>query len=322
MIVLPEVAQTLQDMLNANTDSDLVYMVNTPGFHLDKISDRLTSRNFIPVFISSLGGQINPVPILKQVDATIPVTFYFPVRFKEKMFLLNEYLNDTLVGKTINWGTLSGSILTNISLPRYGEIQDLDLKQFKSWVNATFETEIEVMEPFITMEVSLYLSAVGEEFIFGNNIPIKSISISYKEDNNFFLDEHPICVDRADIGSSEPAAQQLFSDTHTFGFPANLAYTKQLPLIVKDNEYYYNLLNVCENTKDIQNLIVTLTEEIPVHKEFEEIVDGQSVTVIRTLETTHVYYVTNYSRRTSLGQLLGISLTLADLREEEEESEE
>ena len=315
MIVLPEIAKKLQEILNANENSDLEYKVETPGFHLDKISDQKTKKNFIPVFISSLGGQNNPVPLLQQTDGTVPITFYFPVRFKEQMFLVNDYLNTVFIGKTINYGELSGRILSNLSLPRYGEIQDLDLVQFKSWVADNFKREIEVMEPYITLELTLYLSAVGEQFIYGNNVKIKSMEIYYKGDK-IFEDEEPICVDRADIGSSEPAAQQLFSDTYSKGFPANAAYTKQLPLIIKNNEYYYDLINICENSKDIQNLKVTLVEEIPIQKEFTEEVGGEQVTVVKNLEVTNDYYITNYSRRTSLGQLLGISLTLANLQEE------
>ncbi len=305
MIVLPEIAQKLQDILNANGGTDLKFVVNTPGFHLDRISDKVNARNFIPVFISTLGGQINPVPILKQVDGTVPVAFYFPVRFKDKMFAINEYLNEQLVGKTIDWGTLSGKILTNMSLPRYGEIRDMDLKQFKSWVNATFQKEIDVMEPFISMELTIYLSAVDEQFIYGNNVKIKKIEIEYNG-TKIFEDDEPICIDRADIGSSEPAAQQTFDDTHSKGFPANASYTKQIPLIVKNNESYYNLIDICENTKDIQNLTIEIEEEIPVYKEIDN--------VQTALTVTHSYFVTNYSRRTSYGQLLGISLTLADSR--------
>lgn len=307
MIVLPEVANKLQEILNSWDSGDLKFMVQTPGFHLDKVSDSITRKNFIPVFISTLGGTVNPVPLLKQTEGSVPVTFYFPVRFKDKMFALQEYLNEQLVGQNINWGELSGTILTNVSMPRYGEIQDLDLKQFKDWVNENFQREIEITEPFISMEITIFLSSVGEEFIYGNNVKIKSISISYKG-VKIFEDENPICIDRVDIGSSEPAAQQTFSDTYSTGFPANASYTKQIPLIVKKSNDYYDLIDICENKKDIQNLILTLEEEIPIQK------NGNNLIV------TNRYYITNYSRRTSLGQLLGISLTLADLMEEEEDN--
>lgn len=304
MIVLPEIAAKLQEILNdSNTPVDLEFVVETPGFHIDSIADHNRSKNFIPVFISTLGGTINPVPILKQVDGTIPVTFYFPVRFKDKMFALNEYLNGVLVGKTIDWGELSGSILTNLSLPRYGEIQNLDLKQFEKWVDANFQREIEIMEPYLSMEISIYLSAVGEEFIYGNNVKVTSLVIKY-DGETIFTDTEPICIDRADIASSEPASQQVFSDTYSKGFPANLAYTKQLPLIIKNNSSYYNLINICENTKDIQNLVVEMEEELPIYHNDEPLV------------VTNKYFITNYSRRTSLGQLLGISLTLADYKGE------
>lgn len=312
MIVLPEIAQKLQEILNANPNSDLEYVVETPGFHLDKITTNIyTNKNFIPVFISTMGGQNNPVPLLKQAEGTIPVTFYFPIRMKEQMFLVTDYLNTALIGKNIEWGELSGRILTNVSLPRYGEIQNLDLVQFKKWVGESFQREIEVMEPFISMELTIYLSDVSSEFIYGNNVKITNITVK-KGNQTLLEDDDPICIDRADIGSSEPAAQQCFSDTHSYGFPANASYTKQIPLIVKNNEDYYKLIYECEVTKDIQNLTIDITEEIPI--QITEEIDGVDVT--HNLVVTHTYFITNYSRRTSYGQLLGISLTVADLRSE------
>ena len=319
MIVLPEVAAKLQEILNQSPfNAEFEFKVETPGFHLDSIADQKNKRNFIPVFISSMGGTINPVPILKQTEGTIPVAFYFPVRFKNVMFLLNDYLHEQFVGKTLDWGEISGSILSNISLPRYGEIQNLDLQQFRKWVDANFQRPIEIMEPYISMEISIYLSAVGDEFIWGNNVKISRLEVYYKGES-IFVDEEPVCIDRADLASSEPAAQQCFGETHSTGFGANAAYTKQLPLIIKNNNSYYNLLEICEKTKDIQNLEVDITEQIPIQK--TEIVDDEEVVTQEYLEVTNHQFVTNYSRRTSLGQLLGISLTLSDKRVEEEDEE-
>lgn len=321
MIILSEVANKLNEILNdANAPIDLAFIVRTPGFHLDQVADQQTKKNYIPVFISSLGGNINPVPLLKQVDATIPMTFYFPVRFKEKFFVLNEYLIDELVGQFLEWGAYSGKAISNLSLPRYGEIQDLDLKAFKDWTQENFDLSIEVMEPYMSMELTLYLSTSNPEFIYGNIVKVTGITI-YHGSTKILEDTNPICIDRADIGSSEPAVQQCFSDKYTKGFGANAAYTKQLPLIVKNTEGYYDLLDICENEKDIQNLEIDLEEEIPVEKEFTETINGESVTVKKKLTVTNHYFITNYSRRTTIGQLLGISFTLATSRQEEEEEE-
>ena len=95
MVILSEVAQKLEKILNGVdtevTDSNPIahrYKVEAQGFHIDHILDKDTGTNFIPVFVSSMGGQFNPVAGLKQGTYTIPISFYFPVRFKDDFFKL------------------------------------------------------------------------------------------------------------------------------------------------------------------------------------------------------------------------------------------
>ena len=307
-MTLPEIALKLRDILNdSDAPTDIYYEVQTPGFHLDSVAIPANKTNFIPVFISSLGGQNNPVPILKQSEATIPIAFYFPVRFKEKAFAIYDYLVGELCGQYLDWGEHSGKAISNISFPRWGEIQDLDLKEFKHWTDDNFDKPIEVMEPFISMEITLSLSAVGSDFIYGNNVKITSIKAMYGG-STILNDDKPVCIDRAELESSEPAAQQIFDEKYVKGFPSNATYTKQLPLIVKNSSGYFKLLEICEVTKDIQNLRIEITEEIPVQGVLSS---EQSGTTPHNLSVTNTYYVANYSRRTSLGQLLGIQFTLA-----------
>ena len=150
------------------------------------------------------------------------------------------------------------------------------------------------------MNITLFLSTAGSEFFYGDDVKIKKVKIVYDGNQTLVEDTSPLIIERADIASSETAPQQLFGETHIKGYPANLGYTKELPLIIKNNAQYRSLFNILEDTKDIQRLKVEITEEFP----FET-----------PLETTNTYYVTNYSRRTAYGSLLGISLTLATLRE-------
>lgn len=319
MIILSEVAQKLERILNGvdnetsrySNPTSFYFVVETEGFHIDHIAKESKDGNFIPVFISTLGGQYNPVKGLKQADYTIPIVFYFPVSFKDDFFALTEFLVDVFVGQFLDFGDLgkpqhgiSGKARCNISIPQFGEIQDLDLTQFAKWVGSTYQKTIEVMEPYLAMQFSLFLSASGADFVYGDNIKIKSLSFAYKG-TDILTDEEPIIIDRADIGSSETAPQQSFEETHIKGYPANLGFTKQLPLIIKNNDGYRSLLYICESTKDIQGLVLNIEEEFPFSGE-----KGP-------LTINHKYYITNYTRRTTYGQLLGVSFTLADSREEE-----
>ena len=91
MILLTEIAKKLQDILNG-TDSetssytrpaDFDFHVQNEGYHLDNVYDPNTKKNFIPVFIESLGGQYDAVPNLERCTNSIAVTFYYPVRFRK-----------------------------------------------------------------------------------------------------------------------------------------------------------------------------------------------------------------------------------------------
>lgn len=297
MIILTDVANKLNELLNNAEDfNQYQFEVETQGFHIDHIYDKTTGKNFIPVFISTMGGTNNPVPDLKQSEYSIPITFYFPVRFKDDFFALNEFLNDTFVGKFITFGTQKARC--NVSIASYGEIQQMDFKEFKEWVGDLYKLPIDVMEMWMSMNITLFLTTSGSSFIYGDNVKIKKVTV-YNGSTKILEDSSPLIIERADIASLENAPQQLLGETHIKGYPANLGYTKELPLIVKNTSEYRALFDILENSRDIQALKIEITEEFP----FET-----------ALTTSITYYVSNYSRRTTYGSLLGISLTLAELR--------
>ena len=91
MVLLTEIATKLETLLNAAPGyKQYLFKCQTEGFHLDYVNDNTSNKNFIPIFISALGGEHNPIPNLKESNYSIPVTIYFPVRFKEDLFLLND----------------------------------------------------------------------------------------------------------------------------------------------------------------------------------------------------------------------------------------
>lgn len=180
MIRLNEIAKKIEDVLNGS-DFEVAtelgienvpgyfFKVATEGFHLDKNYSIGEGKNFIPVFISSMGGEFNPVPELLQANYVIPVSIYAPVRFKNDLYAINEYIARVFVGRHLYYGEASGRAVSNISVAQFGEIQDLDLKQFKEWEETTYKMPIEVMEPYMQMRFNLYLSSAASGYIFGND---------------------------------------------------------------------------------------------------------------------------------------------------------
>lgn len=196
MIRLDEVAIKLENILNgtdaeiASLDivrpNDFVYSVQTEGFHIDHIYNKDLKKNFIPVFISSMGGNFNPVLNLLEATYIIPISIYFPVRFKNEMFAMNEYLAKIFVGRYLNYGAGSGYAISNINVAQFGEIQDLDLKQFAKWTEEKYSMSVEIMEPWLSMQINLYLTNMQEGFIFGNQIKY-DLSLSVKETERRYL---------------------------------------------------------------------------------------------------------------------------------------
>lgn len=188
MIVLNEVATKLEKILNGldsetsglTNPTPYYFKVETEGFHIDHVERPSQRKNFIPVFVSSLGGQFNPVKGLKQGSYTFQVSFWFPVRFKESFFALGDFLVDAFVGSILNYGTISGKAVSNISAPQFGEIEDRDFGEFSSWVNEKWEKPIEKMEPYLSMVVSLFLSNAAPGLIYGNDF---KYDLSFTYDN-------------------------------------------------------------------------------------------------------------------------------------------
>lgn len=289
MIVLTEVANKLQELLNANEEfNQYEFVVATQGFHLDYVFDKDTGKNFIPVFISSMGGQYNPVENLNEATYTIPVTFYFPVRFKDDFYRLNEYLANCFVGKKINYGLVSGFAISNISVSQYGEIQQLDLKEFKEWVGSIYKLPIEVLEMWMSMTFTLYLSTASEDYVWGNDA---TISLSTTIDNETYTDDNVTFAESSLQSQSQPTSQQALGETEVEGIPFGTSYSNSFSVYIKDNNFYNKVIEKWFNG-DIQTIRFSLTLTL-LDKQYERtcyiesvnmpIRKGQLVTITFTL---------------------------------------
>lgn len=225
MINLKDVGEKLQKILNG-TDSEVTqenplqfqFVVETEGFHLDSIADQKTKNNFIPVFISAMGGQYNPVKGLNQKTVSIQVAFYYPVRFKNDFFdALEEFLADVFVGSILTYGETSPrKAISNISPMTYGEIVDEDLKQFRTWVDAKYEVPIEVMEPFMSATLTLFLSTVKDGFVYGNDV---SLALSFTIDDVDYSIENVFFDDGSIQCNAQPQSEHIVDDPQSASLP-------------------------------------------------------------------------------------------------------
>lgn len=228
MIYLNEVCSKLDEILNADGNpADFLYAVESVGYHADGIYDKKSGRNMIRVFVSQMGGTYNPVFGLGEATYTIPIVFYFPVRFKEYFFALDAYLHQVFVGAQIDYGTNSGKAISNLSVSQYGELQDLDFKEFKQWADSIYKTPIEVMETYMTMTVNLYLSTIASGFVYANEV---EVSLSWNDKSL------PLVFASGSIQSATQAeSEQLVGDYESDGLPFSVAYGSSFQLYLDKN---------------------------------------------------------------------------------------
>lgn len=213
---LDSIVTLISDVLNniTNTDShrydDFYYDVQSTGYHADTAMIQKQGRNIIRVFVSQMGGSYNPVQGLGEVTLAIPITFYFPVRFKEEFFYLDEYLHNYFVGRSID------GMIANLSVASYGEIQNLDFKEFKNWADNLYKTPIEVMEQYLSMTVTLYLSSINEDYLYGNEV---TASLSW--DNKTMA---LTFVDGSVQTNSNSVDDQVLGTKEALGLPYGVAF--------------------------------------------------------------------------------------------------
>lgn len=234
------------------------YVVETPGFHLDYISDSYNGENFIPVYVNSAGGQYNPVPDLEQGNLVVPIVFYFPVRFKEQMFALKDYLVKVFVGRELTYGSGEKAV-SNISPEQYGEIvQGLDLMQFKEWVGNIYKRDIEITESWITMTLNLYLSTKASSFLYGNDAEITLTLNGVTDSQNNPYSIKPV-FDNASIQSnSQPNSEQELGTSESESVPFSTTYASSFKVYYQDNSFYKYVVQAWANGNS-QTMEFTLT---------------------------------------------------------------
>ncbi len=322
MIVLSEVASKIEELINGENGLGLSYYfkVETQGFHIDHIIDRKKNTNFIPVFISSMGGEYNPVPKLKQSNASIPIVFYFPVRFKDDFYRLNDFLADLFVGQIINYGTLTKNAISNISVPRYGEIQTLDFKEFKEWVSEYYQETIDKSEPYMSMEFTLFLSNAATGYVYGNNI---TVSLSTTINGTQYSVSDLQFDDGSILSNSQAQSEQEEGTNESIGIPFSTAYGASFKIYPK----------LAHDLTVSDTGYASAQAEVDFYKAIlKEWLQGRSQTLSfnltaqigndSDLKFERVCFLQSVNFPIAKGQILSLTISMARKIEDEEEQEE
>lgn len=321
MINLEEIARKLDKILNG-IDSEIpsgltspvteeyFFMVFSEGLYLSTLADTRAGvrKNFIPVVVGAYGGENNPVEGLGEQDRNALIQVLFPVRFKEQMYELENYIAQCFVGRLLTFG--NQKCVCNVSPAQYGELQDFSFNVFNDWVEHNYKMPLDKTETYMSMTMNLYLSTakdVGSDggFIYGNSYTTSlkiytdsSFATSYTEDNPVFIQVNP-------TAGISPASQQILGDSYSRGMPQSAAYTRQITLYMKQTAFYALLVEAYIN-RNYQNLILSITDNF-----------GFTVTGFETSETTRkLYYISDLIINNSKGKLMTVTLALADYIED------
>ena len=316
MINLEVMAQKIDNILNGTdtdipsglvspSNNDYFFKVFSEGLYLSKVHDMNRKKNFIPVIVGAYGGENNPVEGLGEQDRNVLIQILFPVRLKEEMYVLEEYLDAVFVGRLLNFGTQKA--VCNLSPAQYSELQDFDFNEFNHWVETTYLQPIEKMETYMAMTITLFISTaknvgLAGGFVYGNSYEF-SFSVGSKVGGVFtagMTDSSPVFVDQADGSSSTPSSQQLLGTKYSKSINMVTSYSKTIEVYVKNNTDYVWLINKFLD-RDLQGLMVQVVETFKI---------GTT-----NPTRTALYALNDMSLVKAKGELMTITLTLGDLLE-------
>lgn len=317
MITLEQISTKLDNILNGVDEetSSLVspanekyfFKVATEGLSFTNQNDMISGKNFIPVFVSSFGGEFNPVKGLGEANLSIQVQFYYQAELKNDFYKITEFLIDVFVGNLLTFDTQKA--VCNIEPPTYGELQTNDITKFKDWVTSTYKQPIKVSSVYMTMTMILHISTAKDiglagGFMYGNSF---TTSLSLKTSGESVYDEtNPVFASNIELVTSTPSAEQILGTNSIVSLPLNTAYTKQLPLYVKNTPFYLNIFKE-HFDRNLQNCILTITDTLS----FKILNGGVEETQTITRDSGK-YCISNVSISFTKGTLLVVTLTLSD----------
>lgn len=269
MIDIQDLQLKLSNMLNGKEQpnainiSDYVsgfeFKVLTYASYLDNISNFNTLKNFLPVYISDPQGTVEPIPYLQETNSQYTITIFFPLKYKEELNKLNEYFVDSFAGRMLNFSK-SGNALCSLNLPTFGEVQDLEFKQFKDWIGEYYQMNVLQTDKWCSYSFVLYfhqLKGLGEKggFILGNQF---EYTLSFKYGNQTYIEK----VDLASAArnyTADPMSEQILDDLETLSLNKNSIYADSVCVYVKNSDFW-NTFNDLYELGKLQNIIFTLTK--------------------------------------------------------------
>ena len=317
MINLEEIARKLDKILNG-TDSDIplglaspvtdeyFFAVFSEGLYLTSIADMRNGnrKNFIPVVVGAYGGENNPVEGLGEQDRNVLIQVLFPVRFKENMFELENYLFQCFVGRLITIN--EQKCVCNTSPAQFSELMDFSFNEFNNWVETSYKVPLDKTEVYMAMNITLYLSTakgVGSAggFIYGNSYTTKLRLYDSDAFDNYVDEDNPIFVQCNPTVSLSPASQQILGDSFAKGVPQSAAYSRQITLYCKDTNFYAILI-AKYLARSYQSAILAVKDSYSL-----------KTTDYVIAETNYKnYYISDMIINNAKGQLMTIVLTLTD----------
>lgn len=253
-----------KDQPNAINISDYVsgfeFKVLTYASYLDSISNFNTLKNFLPVYISDPQGTVEPIPYLQETNSQYTITIFFPLKYKEELSKLNEYFVDSFAGRMLNFSK-SGNALCGLNLPTFGEVQDLEFKQFKDWIGEYYQMNVLQTDKWCSYSFVLYfhqLKGLGEKggFILGNQF---EYTLSFKYGNQTYSEK----VDLASAArnyTADPMSEQILGDLETLSLNKNSIYADSVCVYVKNSDFW-NTFNDLYELGKLQDIIFTLTKK-------------------------------------------------------------
>lgn len=330
MITIKDIAYELEGILNGTSANvpegvtrpfDGLFSVRTEGYHLDNVTDYQEGKNFFPVFIGEPTGDFNPISGLEQMDMEVPVSIYFPVRFKSKMLDMQKFITDVFIGRAIGFGAVDGKYsqygFCNVSIAELGEITDMDVDQFgnsilkglNEFIEEQYKMPVHTSEPWIALNFSLYLSTMKNALSTSEDAPIYgnayAVYLKYKDW------QETIVTDKVAIAyGGQTESQQAFalgtgsSETSATSLVVSASLSFTFEAVVKRNAFYHEIVKGMLNG----NLDLNDFEfQIALKDEFKS---GEDTDYADFEMSSGLYAVSNISTNLGVNEPLALTFTI------------
>jgi len=280
MVDLNEFIAKLSGILNSSTAPNVPtftldglpvwFDVKSPSSpRIDSIADKENKRVNLPVMVQNNGaGSFEAYPDMGFFDISYTIIFRFPVSVYESILAYFNYLADNVVGKILDLGANSGSVICGLGAPQTGQMVYLEASQFSQVQTETaviFGNKINITRQWMDLQFQFYMSGANglgkaNGIIFANQVE-DLLTIKFFGDSTVSV-ETLRRVSPSLASSSLTYEQQGMNKNYQGGLITNTGHGGAFTVFVFANSFWHKFITEHRDGTLIKSTDISLSTHI------------------------------------------------------------